>query len=287
MESTLDFESPSPFEPGQVYNRREDLHGHYGGQHQGGISTPAEYPIIFLISTETGSRYGYKDEFRPDGTYWFTGEGQAGDMEMKRGNRAVRDHIGDNKEMHLFEGDGEGQVWYVGQARYLDHHWEERRDENEEMRDAIIFELAVDPTSDLDQDGVEEPTEDYDESSQRWWTRDEDKLREIALRKSRSSTSERDTRQRVYRRARAVQVYVRRRAEGVCEGCGREAPFETPQGRPYLEAHHVRRVSDGGPDHPRWVIALCPNCHRRVHHGQDGDEYNETLIQRLDKIECS
>src|ERR1700746_1774493 len=24
-----------------------------------------------------------------------------------------------------------------------------------------------------------------------------------------------------------------------------------------------RRLSDGGPDHPRWVVAVCPNCHRR------------------------
>ncbi|WP_272501787.1 HNH endonuclease [Salinibacter ruber] len=61
----------------------------------------------------------------------------------------------------------------------------------------------------------------------------------------------------------------------------------TPQGRPYLEAHHVRRVSDGGLDHPRWVIALCPNCHRRVHHGQDGEQYNKRLASQLNEIELS
>jgi 5-methylcytosine-specific restriction protein A len=89
MEPTLHFESSSfLFEPGRVYNRRQDLHGEYGGQHQGGISTPADYDLIFLFTSESGSEYGYKDEFRPDGTFWYTGEGQEGDMEMVRGNRA-------------------------------------------------------------------------------------------------------------------------------------------------------------------------------------------------------
>lgn len=91
MEPTLNFESSSfLFEPGRVYNRRQDLHGEYGGQHQGGISTPADYDLIFLFTSESGSEYGYKDEFRPDGTFWYTGEGQKGDTEMVRGDRALR-----------------------------------------------------------------------------------------------------------------------------------------------------------------------------------------------------
>jgi len=44
----------SPFKPGRVYNRREDLHGHYGGQRQGGISTPADYDLIFLFTSAAG-----------------------------------------------------------------------------------------------------------------------------------------------------------------------------------------------------------------------------------------
>ena len=288
MEPTLDFDaSSSPFEPGRVYNRREDLHGHYGGQRQGGISTPADYNLIFLFVSESGSAYGYKDEFRPDGIFWYTGEGQEGDMEMSRGNRALRDHQESGKALHLFEALGEGQVRYIGKASCLGHHWEDRPDVHGKMRRAIVFELAVEPTGDSGADGVEEHIEKYDGSSQRWWTRPQRELRALALQKPSSSASKEETRQAVYRRSKAVQVYVKRRAEGRCEGCGNEAPFMTPQGRPYLEAHHVRRVSDGGPDHPRWVIALCPNCHRRVHYGNDGDEYNEALTRRLAEIEPS
>ena len=82
-----------------------------------------------------------------------------------------------------------------------------------------------------------------------------------------------------------MRRYVLMRAGGLCEGCDRPAPFERPNGEPYLEPHHTRRISDGGPDHPRWVIGLCPTCHRRVHCGADGGEYNQVLEAKLAGIE--
>jgi 5-methylcytosine-specific restriction protein A len=56
-------------------------------------------------------------------------------------------------------------------------------------------------------------------------------------------------------------------------------------GKPYLEPHHIRRLADEGPDHPAWVAALCPNCHRRIHHGADGTEFNEEVAQSIRAIE--
>jgi 5-methylcytosine-specific restriction enzyme A len=74
-------------------------------------------------------------------------------------------------------------------------------------------------------------------------------------------------------------------AKGKCGACGATAPFLRPDGTPYLEPHHLRRVSDGGPDHPAHVIALCPNCHRRVHAGADGGTYNAKLNENMATIE--
>jgi hypothetical protein len=88
-----------------------------------------------------------------------------------------------------------------------------------------------------------------------------------------------------YNRSEAIRDYVMARAAGVCEGCGNEAPYLGKDGEPYLHAHHVYELSEGGSDAPDTVIALCPNCHYRVHHGQDGEEYNEYLIDRLADIE--
>jgi len=88
-----------------------------------------------------------------------------------------------------------------------------------------------------------------------------------------------------YDRSDDVRSYVLRRADGECEGCGEPAPFVNRDGDPYLHAHHVLELSAGGPDSPETVIALCPNCHYRVHHGQDGDAYNQELMHTLSAIE--
>jgi 5-methylcytosine-specific restriction protein A len=79
------------FNVGQTY-RRKDLHDQYGGQRQGGISTPADQPLIFLFTGGRGSLWGYEDSWEPDGTFRYSGEGQTGDMEFRAGNLAVRDH---------------------------------------------------------------------------------------------------------------------------------------------------------------------------------------------------
>lgn len=66
-------------------------------------------------------------------------------------------------------------------------------------------------------------------------------------------------------------------ADGVCQGCGEDAPFIAKNGDPYLEVRHITRRSDGGADAPKNVIALYPNCHRRIHEGRDGDEFNQSF----------
>lgn len=90
-----------------------------------------------------------------------------------------------------------------------------------------------------------------------------------------------------YSRSSEVREYVKARADGVCEGCDEPAPFTSETGDPYLHAHHVHELSSGGSDTPDSVIALCPNCHYRVHHGRKGGEYNDELKQKLESIEDS
>jgi 5-methylcytosine-specific restriction protein A len=82
-------------------------------------------------------------------------------------------------------------------------------------------------------------------------------------------------------------MYVLARAQGNCEGCGATAPFLTIQDQPYLEPHHIRRLTDGGPDHPRWVVALCPNCHRRAHYSKNAADFNLRLEKVIADLELS
>lgn len=103
---------------GKVYRRR-DLHAEFGGQEQGGISTPSDHNLIFLFTGESGKKYGYSDRWTNDGIFLYTGERQVGDMEFVRGNRAIRDHAEDGKDLHLFAQTPDKRfVRYEGQMAY-------------------------------------------------------------------------------------------------------------------------------------------------------------------------
>lgn len=129
-------------ERGQVYHRRSDIHAKFGGQEQGGISTPRQYPLIFLFSSSTGEAYGYNDRWIDADTYRYSGEGQRGDMELVRGNRAIANHVKNGKELHLFEKVDKGRYRYAGQMEYVTYDVENRtRDAEGRARSAIVFTL--------------------------------------------------------------------------------------------------------------------------------------------------
>jgi 5-methylcytosine-specific restriction protein A len=44
-----------------------------------------------------------------------------------------------------------------------------------------------------------------------------------------------------------------------------------PDGKVFLETHHVIPLSEGGGDTEGNVVALCPNHHREAHHGANRD----------------
>lgn len=71
-----------------------------------------------------------------------------------------------------------------------------------------------------------------------------------------------------FRRNPDVVVEVLNRAEGLCEECFKPGPFKKrSNGEPYLEVHHKVWLSQGGEDTVENAIALCPNCHRKMHFG--------------------
>ncbi|MGI9838787.1 HNH endonuclease [Vibrio parahaemolyticus] len=72
----------------------------------------------------------------------------------------------------------------------------------------------------------------------------------------------------VYDRNPDVVAEVLLRSNGVCEGCGENAPFRKKSSyEPYLEVHHKIPLAEDGDDTVENAIALCPNCHREKHFG--------------------
>ncbi len=72
----------------------------------------------------------------------------------------------------------------------------------------------------------------------------------------------------VFKRNANVVAQALSLANGKCQSCNQDAPFQREDGTPYLEVHHVEWLSLGGEDSVNNAIALCPNCHRQAHHGK-------------------
>ena len=66
-----------------------------------------------------------------------------------------------------------------------------------------------------------------------------------------------------------IKVYTKIRAKGKCDLCKKDAPFIDKNGHPYLESHHFVSLSNDGPDAIYNTVALCPNCHRKMHNLKD------------------
>ncbi len=264
------------FVVGEIYRRR-DLHELFGGQRQGGISTPSGQNFIMLFTGSQGQQYGYNHGWSEEGFYLYTGVGQRGDMLFERGNSAILEHTADGKDIHLFENDSNGNVRYVGEMVCTGFCEVRGPDIDGNDRRVLVFEL----TSADALDGAVEADDEYE----RMWKEPLGKLRKQATVSyiSKKSPSERRALARL--RSKAIRVYALRRANGVCEACGKNGPFRTSSGRPYLETHHMRRLCDGGPDDPLWVIGLCPSCHRRAHHSADKSEFNHRLERIVERKE--
>ena len=69
----------------------------------------------------------------------------------------------------------------------------------------------------------------------------------------------------IFVRSAEVVKETRKRANGVCQYCNQPAPFPDKMGNPYLEVHHVIWLLRGGEDSSANTVALCPNCHTRIH----------------------
>lgn len=97
-------------------------------------------------------------------------------------------------------------------------------------------------------------------------------LEKAARRASVRKLQVRETKGRQPDRNIYISMYVKRLADGHCDLCGEKAPFSDKEGNPYLEEHHVKWLSEGGEDSIDNAVALCPNCHRRMHiRREDGD----------------
>jgi 5-methylcytosine-specific restriction protein A len=284
----IDREESGPLEAplfvtGKVYDRWSDINVPHGGSRQSGISPSSRTAAIFLFTGDTGEQYGYRDDFDADGVFSYTGEGQIGDMQLTKGNLALTTHAKDGRALHVFQSleKGKGQR-YIGEFTYVNHTFRRGPDREGNDRRVIVFHL-VPVGRELDDVAADEPPPS--QVTPPVLDIAEARNRALAAFVATEGEGGRQATRTLYVRTKAVKDYVLLRAAGECESCREPAPFERTDGTPYLEPHHTTRVSDGGLDHPRFVGAICPTCHREIHHGRDGKRRNAELTEYLAQIE--
>jgi len=124
--------------------RRVDLKSQYGGSGQGGINPSRKSPNIFIFSDpSTGHQHGYNDHWK-DGFFFYVGEGQSGNQEMKRGNRQILEHNLSGRAIRLFWRSS-GIVQYGGRFEIAGRdpwHYSDAPQKNGGIRKVIVFRLV-------------------------------------------------------------------------------------------------------------------------------------------------
>jgi 5-methylcytosine-specific restriction protein A len=182
--------------------------------------------------------------------------------------------------LHLFESLGKGKKQrYLGQFLLKGSRIVQGPDKTGAIRDTIIFDLlpggmlpsaGLNPVAAISPKPVVAPTLAA--------------LRAAAIAASKANAGK--TTLPVppsvqQQRSDTVKDYVLMRPNGICECCGKPAPFLRKNNTPYLEAHHIERLSDDGIDHPQNMAAICPACHCEIHFGVNGDAVNSKLASKI------
>lgn len=129
---------------------------------------------IFLFTGDSGIEYGYEDGWKEDGIFYYTGEGQIGDMEFNRGNKAIKDHLSNGKSLHLFKKLSGGYVQYCGEMIFIGYHLKEGFDRQNNTRQLIVFHLQRNHTSNI-KDKVKKQisSENSTQNCDKWQSKEE------------------------------------------------------------------------------------------------------------------
>ena len=246
----------------------------------GGMRRSKQTGTLVIISDDTKGLY--RDVWKNEVLH-YTGMGKVGDQVLE-GNQNGTLYYSDTNgvEIHLFEVLKKAVYTYRGVVRLIDKPYKSKQpDDNGNMRDVWMFPVA--PVSKNEQSVSRDMTEQEISALS-----DKELARYTAVKNLNKEPKKTET--VVYYRDPYLKQMVKRIAEGKCQYCGSDAPFIDKQGQPYLEAHHVIRMADGGKDAIDNMVAICPNCHRKVHVLEDKNitvvlegiaEDNKKKLERL------
>lgn len=235
---------------------------------QGGMRKSKLNNCLVLFSAEAGDLYS--DSWDGD-ILNFSGQG-SGDQDINYGqNKTLARSRESGITLYLFINIAANKNVYYGEVRLEDDPYTI----NDGQRNAIIFPLEFLGNKDK----LHECNKRVGYSAEHEQRKRAQKLSTSKLIKQvrqhqtgEKKVSWRPVTEKAYLRNQGLVKLAREFAKGKCQLCEYPAPFNDKEGEPFLEVHHIKWLSKGGSDSIDNVIALCPNCHRRMHQIADPDD---------------
>ena len=230
---------------------------------QGGMRRSHTTESLVLIADHTQSLY---ENRWIDGRFHFSGIGTRGDQQLEVGqNRTLAESEGNDVSIFLFEVFESGCYVYIGPVALVDEPYQTSHPDIEGSCRAVwVFPVGLregERSPQIAQELIQKNQARRERLVRR--LSDRELVKRAANMKSRAGCRRATT--DLYEKNVYVAELARRKAKGVCQLCEQPAPFKDRYGKPYLETHHIVWLSEGGEDTIDNTVALCPNCHARMH----------------------
>lgn len=235
---------------------------HFKCSSQGGMRRSHKTNSLIIISNHIKSIY--EDRWIGDVLH-YTGMGTKGDQSLDFAqNKTLNGSRTNGVNVHFFEVFKEKEYTYIGKIKLnSDPYIDEQPDSNSNLRKVWMFPLTlIEGNVPILEQKQLEKLKEFKQKKAKKLTLEELKKRASA---SKGKTSNRKVSTTQYIRNPWVSEYAQRMAKGKCQLCNKEAPFYKKNKDPYLETHHIVWLSKGGEDIIENTVALCPNCHRKMH----------------------
>lgn len=248
----------------------DELCAEFGCSTQGGMRRAKKTNSLILVSDIKSKEKIYLDRWVGNILH-YTGQGQSGDQEINfMQNRTLFYHKDLRVSVFLFEKLEPKRYLYQGGVELIDGPYQEKQpDKDDRLRNVWVFPIKLEREQPIPLP-AKTIFERREESEQNLKKLSDEKLSEKLSNEKESNSSgkpsSRTTTATVFDRSPYVVEYCNRRANGICELCAQPAPFNKKKtGVPFLECHHIKWLSKGGTDTTDNAVALCPNCHRKMH----------------------
>lgn len=264
--------------PGDVLSNSELTHRFSIGN-MGGMRRNARARHLVLVSDP--SKGLYDDRMEGDILH-YTGMGKVGDQTLASQNRTLAESRGSGEVIHLFEALEPQRYTYIGEVELVGDPYQETQPDVE-GNPRLVWMFPIKPkVGGFKAQPSERQVRAVKQAREKIVTKlslEELRKRAMAAKgkpSRRSVTSEQVSRDPI------VSEYVKRMAKGHCDLCEYPAPFLDKKKRPYFECHHVVHLANGGEDAVSNAVALCPNCHRKMH-SLNLKTDKQKLIKRISK----